>query len=391
MSGGSSVSTVSSVASAKGGSSGAQSRVLVRLKVVTPQKFCRNLQRKVTPTDGQSLLERRTSPIHRQKPAEKVTFMLHQSFDQPKRAIKEPPFQVTETGYGGFTMPIMLQFSGVSKVYTINYDLSLSMDKYGEFAIEHKIELKSPSKEISELVQKYCSYKKDVVEKVIQKPIAIPEKRPPKSESKLKEPNASSSSSSSTAVIVSGQKSSKPSGEKKHESSKSKIEDRKLSTSSTAPKFEDTKDSRREGETTQGKEEEKDKDRDRSKERHKDKDKKKTKEHSHSSGQPDQKHEPKPPQTPPPVVAAAPEDTNKLKRKERRKMRYLLDPPADIPLKKLLKSSKLSLILQAVHQTTKATTFFHGQRHFLGATFQCFSIRFFPSHPLWIWAAERAG
>lgn len=57
----------------------------------------------------------------------KVVFLLHESFNNPTRFIKDPPFQVTETGYGGFMMPIKIHFNGFDKTFTINYDLSLSL------------------------------------------------------------------------------------------------------------------------------------------------------------------------------------------------------------------------------------------------------------------------
>lgn len=57
----------------------------------------------------------------------KVVFILHSSFNNPNRVVKEPPFQLTETGYGGFEMQIKIQFNGVNKTFTFNYDLSLSL------------------------------------------------------------------------------------------------------------------------------------------------------------------------------------------------------------------------------------------------------------------------
>ncbi|KAI1712777.1 YEATS family domain-containing protein [Ditylenchus destructor] len=99
----------------------------------------------------------------------RVTFMLHESFEQPKRAIKDPPFQVTETGYGGFTMPIQIQFNGVLKPFMINYELALSLDRFNEDSFEQKIELKNPPREICELVHKYCPKRKDPKE-ISEKP-----------------------------------------------------------------------------------------------------------------------------------------------------------------------------------------------------------------------------
>lgn len=58
---------------------------------------------------------------------QKVVFILHSSFNNPNRVINYPPFQVTETGYGGFMMQIKIQFNGVDKPYVFDYDLSLSL------------------------------------------------------------------------------------------------------------------------------------------------------------------------------------------------------------------------------------------------------------------------
>lgn len=101
-----------------------------------------------------------------------VIFNLHASFENPIRMVKEPPFEVSETGYGGFTMPIDIEFNGVKRIYKINYELNLSLsrvffesktpllDKFGEYSFEQKIELKNPSNELAQLVQKYCKKSK---------------------------------------------------------------------------------------------------------------------------------------------------------------------------------------------------------------------------------------
>jgi len=103
-----------------------------------------------------------------------VTFQLHESFAHPRRKVKHPPFQVTETGYGGFTIPIEIQFAGHKKVYTINHELSLSLlggwvaylsraylsDDHKEFAYEHRLESKNPSEELFRLSQRYCPARK---------------------------------------------------------------------------------------------------------------------------------------------------------------------------------------------------------------------------------------
>ncbi|KAK9891805.1 hypothetical protein WA026_016601 [Henosepilachna vigintioctopunctata] len=58
---------------------------------------------------------------------EKVVFHLHETFQKPKRVVKEPPYAVKESGYAGFNLPIdiYLRNSGEPKKIKFNYDLHL--------------------------------------------------------------------------------------------------------------------------------------------------------------------------------------------------------------------------------------------------------------------------
>lgn len=58
-----------------------------------------------------------------------VTFNLHDSFENPIVKVKQPPFEVTRTGWGGFMMVIGIQLAGVTKVYSLNFDLNFSLSK----------------------------------------------------------------------------------------------------------------------------------------------------------------------------------------------------------------------------------------------------------------------
>ncbi|CAN8011526.1 unnamed protein product [Ixodes pacificus] len=61
---------------------------------------------------------------------DKVVFFLHESFPKPKRVLKEPPYQVSESGYAGFNMPVEVYFrtrEDPKKVEFV-YDLYLSLD-----------------------------------------------------------------------------------------------------------------------------------------------------------------------------------------------------------------------------------------------------------------------
>ncbi|VDK86752.1 unnamed protein product [Litomosoides sigmodontis] len=91
----------------------------------------------------------------------KVVFELHPDFASPRRVIKEPPFEVSELGYGGFSIPIHITFTGASKVYKLTYDMNLVLEKYNEQFITQTIEMKQPSSSFRELILKYGGAKKD--------------------------------------------------------------------------------------------------------------------------------------------------------------------------------------------------------------------------------------
>uniref|UniRef100_A0A0R3RIX6 AHD domain-containing protein n=1 Tax=Elaeophora elaphi TaxID=1147741 RepID=A0A0R3RIX6_9BILA len=91
----------------------------------------------------------------------KVVFELHPDFSSPRRVVKEPPFEVSELGYGGFSIPIHITFTGASKVYKLTYDMNLVLEKYNEQFITQTIEMKQPSSSFRELILKYGGAKKD--------------------------------------------------------------------------------------------------------------------------------------------------------------------------------------------------------------------------------------
>ncbi|XP_070541879.1 protein AF-9-like [Ptychodera flava] len=61
---------------------------------------------------------------------DKVVFHLHDSFPKPKRVVKEPPYQVAESGYAGFTLPIEVYFKNKEepKKVKFEYDLFLHLE-----------------------------------------------------------------------------------------------------------------------------------------------------------------------------------------------------------------------------------------------------------------------
>lgn len=54
-------------------------------------------------------------------------FHLHDTFPNPRRTIKSPPYIVKESGYAGFVIPIhiYLRNKDVPKKFIIHYDLQL--------------------------------------------------------------------------------------------------------------------------------------------------------------------------------------------------------------------------------------------------------------------------
>merc|ERR1712142_1037418 len=59
----------------------------------------------------------------------KVVFVLHESFHKPKRICKEPPYKVSETGYGSFNLPVEVYFRNKEepRKYRLEYDLTLQL------------------------------------------------------------------------------------------------------------------------------------------------------------------------------------------------------------------------------------------------------------------------
>lgn len=56
---------------------------------------------------------------------EKVVFYLHESFAKPKRVVKEPPYQVSESGYGSFTLPVEVIFRNKEEPRKVMFEYDL--------------------------------------------------------------------------------------------------------------------------------------------------------------------------------------------------------------------------------------------------------------------------
>ncbi|RWS09784.1 protein AF-9-like protein, partial [Dinothrombium tinctorium] len=78
---------------------------------------------------------------------EKVVFNLHESFPKHKRVIKEPPYEVSESGYAGFELPIDVYFKNKEepKKITFEYDLFLRVDEAVNNTRREKLTFQNPS------------------------------------------------------------------------------------------------------------------------------------------------------------------------------------------------------------------------------------------------------
>lgn len=64
---------------------------------------------------------------------DKVTYLLHPTFANPTRALKQPPFRVEEQGWGEFDIPILvhiLGLAGKAGERKFNHDLNFVKERY---------------------------------------------------------------------------------------------------------------------------------------------------------------------------------------------------------------------------------------------------------------------
>ncbi|ODV60115.1 TATA-binding protein-associated factor TAF14 [Ascoidea rubescens DSM 1968] len=61
---------------------------------------------------------------------DKVTYVLHPTFDNPTRNFKKPPFRIEEQGWGEFDMKIIFHLSDKAGEKKINHDLNFKQNKY---------------------------------------------------------------------------------------------------------------------------------------------------------------------------------------------------------------------------------------------------------------------
>ena len=88
---------------------------------------------------------------------DKVEFKLHESFLNPKRILKSPPFEVEETGWGEFEIQITVYFLGSDKIVlkhmlqlypivvegveNVNSQDQVVSEKYDEFVFQNDLDL----------------------------------------------------------------------------------------------------------------------------------------------------------------------------------------------------------------------------------------------------------
>lgn len=87
---------------------------------------------------------------------QKVVFQLHETFDNPLREIYEPPYQIKETGYAGFEIPISIYFRSKDKPNYASFvhDLNLLTNKEDKNSTVEKIKLCNPNREFEKLLIK---------------------------------------------------------------------------------------------------------------------------------------------------------------------------------------------------------------------------------------------
>lgn len=87
---------------------------------------------------------------------QRVVFQLHESFDNPQRNLTEPPFQVKETGYAGFEVPIEIYFKNTVKPNYVRFihDLYLLSSKPNDPSRTEKIKFINPARDFEKLLIK---------------------------------------------------------------------------------------------------------------------------------------------------------------------------------------------------------------------------------------------
>lgn len=87
----------------------------------------------------------------------KVEIELHPTFTNPFRVLKEPPFELEETGYASFTPKLIIYFNTPhAKPYPVQYDLNLTLEKYSIHQQEMTFAMSDVAPSFLDLVRRFC-------------------------------------------------------------------------------------------------------------------------------------------------------------------------------------------------------------------------------------------
>ncbi|KAK5973490.1 YEATS family protein [Trichostrongylus colubriformis] len=87
----------------------------------------------------------------------KVEVELHPTFANPFRVLKEPPFELEETGYASFTPKLIIYFNTPhAKPYPVQYDMNLKLEKHAYHQQEMTFAMSDVTPSFLELVRRFC-------------------------------------------------------------------------------------------------------------------------------------------------------------------------------------------------------------------------------------------
>lgn len=87
----------------------------------------------------------------------KVEIELHPTFANPFRVLKEPPFELEETGYASFTPKLIIYFNTPnSKPYPVQYDMNLKLEKHALHQQEITFAMSDIVPSFLDLVRRFC-------------------------------------------------------------------------------------------------------------------------------------------------------------------------------------------------------------------------------------------
>ncbi|CAJ0597151.1 unnamed protein product [Cylicocyclus nassatus] len=87
----------------------------------------------------------------------KVEVELHPTFTNPYRVLKEPPFELEETGYASFTPKLTIYFNTPhAKPYPVQYDMNLKLEAHAFHQQELTFAMTDVPASFLELVKRFC-------------------------------------------------------------------------------------------------------------------------------------------------------------------------------------------------------------------------------------------